>query len=213
VSPRASTATAIVAALLAGAGAYAIWRGTSGPSGQPTPAASAPAVGSQLVSALPAFSLADRTGQARTLQDWQGKSLIVNFWATWCAPCRREIPLLQELQRDHGPQGFQVVGIAVDERDKVIAYADEMQIAYPLLIGEQDALDAITAFGIDAIGFPFTVFADRQGRVITAHMGELTAAQAGVILAAIRRVDSGADTVAQAQSAIRSGLTALDHGD
>jgi thiol-disulfide isomerase/thioredoxin len=213
VSPRASMATAIVAALLAGAGAYAIWRGTSDVSEQPAASASAPAVGSQLVSVLPAFSLADRSGQVRTLQDWQGKSLIVNFWATWCAPCRREIPLLQELQRDHGAQGFQVVGIAVDERDKVIAYADEMQIAYPLLIGEQDALDAITAFGIDAIGFPFTVFADRQGRVITAHMGELTADQAGVILSAIRRVDSGAETVAQAQSAIRSGLAALDHGN
>jgi len=68
-------------------------------------------------------------------------------------PCRREIPLLQQLQRDHGAEGFQVIGIAVDFRDKVLAYADDMKIDYPLLIGEQDALDAAAAFGVPTVGF------------------------------------------------------------
>ena len=87
----------------------------------------------------------------------------MNFWATWCAPCRREIPLLERLQSEHAADGFQVVGIAVDFRDKVLAYADEMKIDYPLLIGEQEALDAAAAFGVEMVGLPFTVFTDAPG--------------------------------------------------
>jgi thiol-disulfide isomerase/thioredoxin len=179
---------------------------------QPPPlvAAAAPeAPASQLVATLPGFQLADRNGQLKSLQDWPDQALIVNFWATWCAPCRREIPLLQQLQRDHGPEGFQVIGIAVDFRDKVLAYADEMQIEYPLLIGEQEALDAAAAFGVEAVGFPFTVFSDRQGRIVTAHMGELTSAQAGLILDAVRKVNSGLATPGAVRADLATALARL----
>ena len=145
----------------------------------------------------------------RSLQDWQGKSLIVNFWATWCAPCRREIPLLQKIDREHAAEGFQVVGIAVDFRDAVLAYADEMQIGYPLLIGEQEALDAATAFGLESVGFPFTVFTDAQGRVVTAHVGELHEPEIRVILEAIRAVNAGKLAPEQARSRIETGLAEL----
>ncbi len=145
----------------------------------------------------------------RRLQDWPDRSLIVNFWATWCAPCRKEIPLLQQLQRDRGADGFQVIGIAVDFRDKVLAYADEMQIEYPLLIGEQEALDAAAAFGVPTVGMPFTVFSDRQGRIVTAHLGELTAAEADLILDAVRRVDAGETTPAEARATLEAALAAL----
>jgi len=161
------------------------------------------------VCALPAFQLADREGQLRSLQDWPDQALIVNFWATWCAPCRREIPLLQQLQRDHSGEGFQVIGIAVDFRDKVLAYADEMQIDYPLLIGEQEALDAAAAFGVTTIGLPFTVFSDRRGQIVTAHLGELTAAEANLILDAVRRVDAGETTPADARIVLEAALAAL----
>ena len=180
---------------------------------QPAPApvaAPAPEVdAAQLAATLPGFQLADRDGQMKSLQDWPDQALIVNFWATWCAPCRREIPLLQQLQRDHGAEGFQVIGIAVDFRDKVLAYADEMKIEYPLLIGEQDALDAAAAFGVEAVGFPFTVFSDRQGRIVTAHMGELTAAQASLILDAVRQVDSGSTTPEAARAGLEISLAQL----
>jgi len=203
-------AAAVVVAGLAGAVAYVAYdqlKSRTAQTSTPAPAAAAPAT--QLVETLPQFQLADRAGEMRSLQDWPDQALIVNFWATWCAPCRREIPLLQQLQRDHAGEGFQVIGIAVDFRDKVLAYADEMKIDYPLLIGEQEALDAAAAFGVTTVGLPFTVFSDRRGRIVTAHLGELTAAEADLILDAVRRVDAGATTPADARAALEAALAAL----
>jgi thiol-disulfide isomerase/thioredoxin len=222
VKPRTGLAIAIVASALAGAATYAVFRDGAGTgfsgtadAGDPAQRAAAKQVAAddtgapKLATELPVFTLGDLENKPRTLQDWPNKALIVNFWATWCAPCRREIPLLKKLQSEHGSEGFQVIGIAVDFRDKVVPYAKDMRIDYPILIGEQDALDAVAAFGVDAIGFPFTVFSDRQGRIVAAHQGELTAAQADVILAAIRRVDAGADSLEQARTSIETGLAEL----
>ena len=194
-----------VAAMAAGAALYFYRAQTPAPTAPLPP----PAPPSALAATLPEFQLADRDGQTRRLQDWPDRSLIVNFWATWCAPCRREIPLLQQLQRDHAGEGFQVIGIAVDFRDKVLAYAGEMGIDYPLLIGEQEALDAAAAFGVTTIGLPFTVFSDRQGRVVLAHLGELTAAEAGIILDAVRRVNAGAVSPETARQEAEAALAAL----
>ena len=212
----------VVAAGLAGAAAYVMF-GRQSPAPESavvtseTPAAatgaegaaSPEAAGARLVERVPEFQLADREGRMRSLADWQGKSLIVNFWATWCAPCRREIPLLQQIARDNRDEGFEVIGIAVDFRDKVLAYADEMQIDYPLLIGEQEALDAASAFGIEAIGFPFTVFTDAQGRIVAAHMGELHGPEVAVFLQAVKAVNAGTRTPEQARTQITAGLAAL----
>jgi len=207
---HAAIAAAVAVAGLAGTVAYYTYaqlKARTVPASMPAPAPTAP--GAQLVETLPQFQLADRAGQMRSLQDWPDKSLIVNFWATWCAPCRREIPLLQQLQRDHAGEGFQVIGIAVDFRDKVLAYADEMGIEYPLLIGEQEALDAAAAFGVTTVGLPFTVFSDRRGRIVSAHLGELTADEAALILDAVRRVDAGAASPAEARTALEAALAAL----
>lgn len=207
---NAAIAAAVVVAGLAGTVAYYTYaqlKARTAPASVPAPPAAAP--GPQLAETLPRFQLADRAGQMRSLQDWPDKALIVNFWATWCAPCRREIPLLQQLQKDHADEGFQVIGIAVDFRDKVLAYADEMGIDYPLLIGEQEALDAAAAFGVATVGLPFTVFSDRQGRIVATHLGELTADEAALILDAVRRVDAGGTSPLEARTALEAALAAL----
>lgn len=202
----ATIAGLVAAAALSGAVAFYLYDRHAERTPPPPPAAAEPA---RLAETLPSFRLADRAGEPRSLQDWPDRALIVNFWATWCAPCRREIPLLQQLQRDHADEGFQVIGIAVDFRDKVLAYADEMQIEYPLLIGEQEALDAAAAFGVATVGLPFTVFSDRQGRIVAAHLGELTAAEADLILDAVRRVNAGEATPADARAGLEQALAAL----
>jgi len=213
VSGRTLLGIALLAGLAGAAGYYFLAR----PHPTPIPAAAVAtpqpveaAGAAQLAAVIPPIKLADRDGQMRSLKDdWPGKSLIVNFWATWCAPCRREIPLLKQIARERAGENFQVIGIAVDFRDKVIAYADEMKIEYPMLIGEQDALDAAAAFGIDAVGLPFTIFTDNKGRVITLHMGELTAAEADLILNAVAEVNAGRADPLQARAVITAGLAAL----
>jgi peroxiredoxin len=206
-----AAAAVVIGAAAAGATGYLLYQQHSPRAAPPPAPLEVPAL--KLAATIPEFELADRDGQMRSLRDWSGKSLIVNFWATWCAPCRREIPLLERLQAQYGPEGFQVIGIAADYRDKVLSYADEIKIQYPLLIGEQEALDAATAFGVEAVGFPFTIFSDRQGRIIAAHMGELTQAEADAILGAVRKVDAGGFSPEQARAEIESVLPALKHDE
>lgn len=167
------------------------------------------AADSGLPATLPDFTLGDLSGTPRSIRSWPGKSMIVNFWATWCAPCRREIPLLRELQKKHGPEGFQIVGVAVDIREDVVKYAQEIGIDYPVLIGEQDGLDAVNKFGQGSIGFPFTVFTDNQGRIVLFHLGEIHREQADVLLGAVREVNSGKLTPEAARVVAAKQLAAL----
>lgn len=158
----------------------------------------------------PDLTLADRDGQPRALSEWDGRPLIINFWATWCAPCRREIPMLNALAADADYAGFEVIGIAIDFREDVLSYLERMPIDYTVLIGEQDGLAAATAFGMESIGLPFTAFTDRQGRIATIHVGELHLPQAQVILAAVRAVDAGLLDMKAARDQIREGLAQID---
>jgi thiol-disulfide isomerase/thioredoxin len=157
---------------------------------------------------VPDISLADADGVKHKLSEWKGRPLLINFWATWCAPCRREIPLLKALRHERAADGVEVVGIAVDFRDAVQHYAREIGIDYPVLVGEQDGLDAIAAFGMDTV-FPFTVFADRQGRIVTLKVGELHADEGHLILDVLKSVDRGQTDLALAKQKITDGIAAL----
>ncbi len=155
---------------------------------------------------LPDFSLKNREGNLQSIRSWPGKSLIINFWATWCEPCRREMPLLLNLQHERATQGFQVIGIAIDFRDQVLKYAESMHIDYPILIGEQDGFAAADAFGIDASGLPFTIFTDKQGNIIITHLGELHPKQAKLILDVIAQVNDGKMEVNKARTQLNMAL-------
>ena len=158
---------------------------------------------------LPRFSLNDLDGASRPIETWSGKDLIINFWATWCAPCRQEIPLLEAVAGEQQAQGVQVIGIAVDHRDAVAAYAKEMKIEYPILLGEQDALDVAAALGFASPVFPFTVFTDRRHDVVALFVGQLHDPQIKLILAAVDRLDQGQVGLDQARDTIATGLRKL----
>jgi thiol-disulfide isomerase/thioredoxin len=158
---------------------------------------------------LPDFSLNDLSGKPISIAAWSGKSLVINFWATWCAPCRREIPLLKTVAADWAGRDLSVVGIAVDHLDKVREFAGQLKIDYPLLIGEQDALEVAAKFGMDAPAFPFTVFTDRRGEVVALFVGELHRAQADFILSEVQNLNRERIQLPEARRAIAEGLEAL----
>jgi thiol-disulfide isomerase/thioredoxin len=158
---------------------------------------------------LPDFTLATLEGPPRTLSSYQHPSLIVNFWATWCAPCRREIPLLRQLRAERGARGVEVLGIAVDFREDVEKYVAKIGLDYPLMIGEEDGLAAADAFGIDP-AFPFTVFADAQRRIVAVKVGELHADEAAFILDHIELLNAGRLPLKEVQSLIRTELQRLE---
>jgi len=195
----------VLLALGAGAAAYLASRAWLAAE-DPVPVAGAPpqAPASVIPDRRPDVTLADRDGRLRSLSEWDGRPQIINFWATWCAPCRREIPMLNALARDPALADFALIGIAIDFREDVLRFLAETPIEYTVLIGEQDGLDASAAFGMRSLGLPYTAFVDRSGRIVTIHLGELHRAQADVILSAVRALDAGEIDLPTAQERIRA---------
>ncbi len=131
-------------------------------------------------------SFPDPTGKTRRLAEWRGKALVVNFWATWCAPCREEIPLLDAAQQQHASAGLQVVGIGIDSAANVAEFMRTVRITYPVLIAGATGIDLMRELGNSAGGLPFNVLLDRQGRVVGRRLGaysptELQSALAGLL--------------------------------
>jgi peroxiredoxin len=151
---------------------------------EPKPAANA------IPDTLPDITLADPKGKPTKLASFGGRPLMVNFWATWCAPCRREIPLLNKIRAQRKAQNAEIVGIAVDFRDKVLEFTKETRLDYPLLIGEEDGLAAAEAFGM-GMAFPFSVFIDSQNRILTIKVGELHEDEANFAFDRLRDIDQG----------------------
>ncbi len=148
------------------------------------------------------FSLPDLAGENRTLADWHGQLRVINFWATWCAPCRREIPLLKGIQAEHGEAGIQVIGIAIDDPGPVADYAAEMAFNYPVLTGQEDAIAAAESFGIDFLGLPFTLIVAPDGELLNVHVGEFNRHQAETMASVLRDFLDGTMTADAARQAL-----------
>ena len=125
---------------------------------------------------LPAFAYPDLEGVSRSSEEWLGQVLVLNFWATWCPPCRREMPHFIEFQQRHGEQGLQFVGIAIDSEQDVADFADGIGVNYPILLGETDAIALSQALGNRFSGLPFSAIFDRSGKLVHTRAGELTQA-------------------------------------
>jgi thiol-disulfide isomerase/thioredoxin len=121
-------------------------------------------------------------GSPRRLNDWPARLRVVNFWATWCAPCMREIPAFIELQARYGVHGVQFIGIAVDEREAVAQFAGDAGINYPILLGEAAALAVGEALGNSIGALPYTVLLAPDNRILQKHYGEWHRAEAEAYL-------------------------------
>ena len=126
---------------------------------------------SAVPSTLTDFNLPDLTGKTRSLADYRGKTVLLNFWATWCPPCRREIPGFINLQKRHGSRGLQIVGISVDNPEAVARYWQETKINYPLLLADDSVYGLMTAYGNTQGGLPYSVLIRPDGRVAATHIG------------------------------------------
>jgi thiol-disulfide isomerase/thioredoxin len=157
-NPILATVVLSVAAIALYAGIHLLPRNAS--ESAPAPA----------VLTLPEFSMPDLGGEEISLRSWPGQPLIVNFWATWCAPCLREIPMLKEYQQQH-PE-VQIIGIAVDSEDAVRAFAQDMDFNYPILVGPR-GFEAAAALGAEYVALPLTAFVAADERLFGTHMGEL----------------------------------------
>ena len=140
---------------------------------------------------LPDFVLSDLHGVPRPISDWLGRPILINFWATWCAPCRREMPLLQKLHEESGNDGLQVIGIAIDRAPDVSAFTMETGITYPILVGQEDAIEVTDGFGLDFLGLPFTVLVDQDGQILKIQLGELHADDLKLIVAVTAELRAG----------------------
>jgi thiol-disulfide isomerase/thioredoxin len=134
---------------------------------------------------LLATRLKDVEGVEQPLAQWKGKILVVNFWATWCPPCLKEIPEFVRLQDKYAREGVQFVGIALDDRAKVAEFAARLRINYPLLLAGADGLTLAQRAGNRLGGLPFTVIIDREGRTAKVELGVLDERKLTPILQAL----------------------------
>ncbi len=133
----------------------------------------------------PGFVLPDLEGRLRDVNEWNGRVLVVNFWATWCPPCRKEMPAFIELQERYGSQGLQFVGIALDEVDKVQDFVDTMGVDYPVLVGGDKAMQVAIDYGNGFGALPYTAIIDREGTIVAVYRGELEKEEAERVIKAL----------------------------
>jgi thiol-disulfide isomerase/thioredoxin len=219
---RTGLAVALIA-VAAGTAGFAAYRGLVAPAGDtpavtvssaPVRAASAPepatpeAPARVIPETVPEVSLADLAGKQHPLREYRGRPTIYNFWATWCLPCRREIPLLNQLSREFAGQKLQIVGIAVDFKDEVASFVKTTRLDYSLLVGEEDGLEAAEKFGME-MALPFTIFSDSQQRIVAVKVGELHRDDADAIIGALLAVDAGTLPLIEARKQISTRLRDL----
>lgn len=162
MSPAVRNLLILLAALAALASGYFVARQLHAP---------ATALVTDVEGAAPVFTLPDLEGRKRSLEEWRGKVVVLNFWATWCPPCREEIPLFIALQKRHGGDGIQFLGIAIDRKEDVADFYASTGMNYPTLIGDDGTMELMRRYGNKRGSLPFSVVIDHRGEIITRKLG------------------------------------------
>ena len=116
----------------------------------------------------------DSNGQQQHLSQWRGQIVVLNFWASWCAPCREEMPDFVALRTEYRTKGVEFIGIAMDNPANVTRFLQQFPVNYPILIGEDGAHSLIRQLGNQNGGLPYTIVIDRRGNIVRNHLGRLT---------------------------------------
>jgi thiol-disulfide isomerase/thioredoxin len=132
-------------------------------------------------------SFADLTGRQTPIREWQGRVLLCNFWATWCEPCRDEVPLLNAAQQQYLAQGLTIVGIGIDSAEKIRQFSAKYRIVYPSLVANADAFVLLRSLGNRSGGLPYSVVLDRKGALVSRKLGAFRREELDQVLAGILR--------------------------
>ena len=119
------------------------------------------------------FSLENMKGEAISIDEFRGRKTLINFWATWCRPCRKEMPMLNGVFLSQDPTDFSVVGIAIDKPEKVVQFVAELGIDFPIMVGQSEAYDVMKDLGNEALTLPYTILIDEEGQVVWSKNTEL----------------------------------------
>ncbi|NNJ98488.1 MAG: TlpA family protein disulfide reductase [Gammaproteobacteria bacterium] len=160
----------IVAMAVAGAAGFGLQRYLSTNNQAIAPQADSAIIGSQRTE----FAMMDIDGNTRNIKDWDGQIILLNFWATWCPPCLKEIPDFIEVQEHFNNRGFQIVGIAVDDEDDVREFAADKAMNYPVMAGETEAIELSKKYGNSIGGLPYSAIIDKNGKITHTITGELS---------------------------------------
>ncbi len=170
MSPTFKNLLLLISAVLALAGGFWAAKSLRAPEENPTTLTYG---GGEMIN----FTLHELDGKKHSLDEWRGKVIVLNFWATWCPPCREEIPLLIALQKKREADGLQVVSVAIDNKTAVMLYRQSAGINYPILMGGDDALDLVARYGNRMGSLPYSVIIDRSGAVAVRKLGAFTQAE------------------------------------
>jgi thiol-disulfide isomerase/thioredoxin len=141
-----------------------------------------PSISSEAIARLFATRLNDSEGKKQTFTQWQGKTLVVNFWATWCPPCREEMPSFSRLQKKYAANGIQFVGIAIDTAENVISFSKQYPVSYPLLIADSEGAELARQLGNSRMALPYTVVLAADNEVRLARLGRVSEQELDVLL-------------------------------
>ena len=172
-APLALVLSVVTALVSVAAVSYWVMHSSLAQDNQANPAALSTPTPQQVV-ALTSLALPDTNGVIQPLSQWKQKILVVNFWATWCPPCREEMPAFSRIAIKHAANGVQIVGISIDTLNKVREFQKLTPVSYPLLIGNFDTVQSTVLLGNTVQALPFTVIYDRGGNIHSIKLGRMS---------------------------------------